>query len=164
MTPRESALVLAGREEPDLLTLREITTGRPFADARLVVASACETAFTDSLDLPDETIGLPAGFLQAGTPAVIGTLWPVLDISTALLMTRFYEYHLGSEGRLEGTPLPPAQALRQAQTWLAHASRAELEEYLSRHHALSEAGGHIPVGRQPFAHSYYWAPFVLVGA
>ncbi|HEY6795134.1 MAG TPA: hypothetical protein VI248_10680 [Kineosporiaceae bacterium] len=30
--------------------------------------------------------GLPAGFLRAGAEAVLGALWPVNDLSTALVM------------------------------------------------------------------------------
>jgi len=137
--------------------------GRSFAGARLVVASACETAFTDFTHLPDETIGLPAGFLQAGTSAVVGTLWKVSDVSTALLMTRFYEYHLGRDGRPGNDPMQPGQALRRAQLWLAQLTTGELEEYCSRHAALSAAHPGVAKGERPFAHPFYWAPFVLVG-
>jgi CHAT domain-containing protein len=49
---------------------------------------------------------------------MVGTLWPVSDVSTALLMCRFYELHLGSAAGQPG-PLSPALALRQAQLWLA---------------------------------------------
>jgi tetratricopeptide (TPR) repeat protein len=167
ISPRDSALILAGDGEPDPLTLREVVADRPFSDACLVVASACETALTDFTHLPDETIGLPAGFLQAGTPAVVGTLWKVRDVSTALLMIRFYAYHLGPDGYPDEKPMPLDQALRQAQLWLARITAAELKEYISRHHALKEtldAGARIPRGERPFAHPFYWAPFVLVGA
>ena len=87
--PLDSALHLAGG---DRLTLRELVTGdtSALANLRLVVLSACQTAITDFQRVPDESIGLPGGFLQTGLPAVVGTLWSVNDLSTALLMHRFY--------------------------------------------------------------------------
>ena len=48
--------------------------------------------------------------MEIGITAIISTLWPVYDLTTALLMQKFYEQHLA------GTP--PAAALHMAQRWL----------------------------------------------
>ncbi|MFE9957197.1 hypothetical protein [Micromonospora sp. NPDC005299] len=40
---------------------------------------------TDARRLPNETVGLPAGFLRAGAGCVIGTLWPVADLPGPLM-------------------------------------------------------------------------------
>jgi tetratricopeptide (TPR) repeat protein len=119
-SPLDSHLRLACGER---LTLRTLLDGRMFAAVRLVVASACQTAVGEFRDLPDEAIGLPAGFLRAGAAAVIGTLWPVDDLSTALLMMRFYRLHLGVG---EAAGMPPARALRIAQRWLSTVTAREL--------------------------------------
>lgn len=42
----------------------------------------------------EEYIGVPVGFMLAGVPCVISSLWAVPDLSTALLMERFYATHL----------------------------------------------------------------------
>ena len=39
-------------------------------------------------------MGLPAAFLELGAGGVIGSLWEVSDLATALLMARFYELHI----------------------------------------------------------------------
>ena len=65
--------------------------GRP----RLVVLSACETGLYDIRSSPDEFVGLPGTFIALGAAGVLGTLWPVSDAATALLIARFYELHLG---------------------------------------------------------------------
>ncbi|HKZ86422.1 MAG TPA: CHAT domain-containing protein [Anaerolineae bacterium] len=169
--PLESGVVLSNGE---MLTLKDLLARQRLSGTRLVVLSACQTAITDFIDLPEEAIGLPAGFLQAGVPGVVGTLWPVNDLSTALLMIKFYEYHLKGKQ-------PPALALRQAQLWLRGVTNAELSELFSkykmtapdrpeqsrmafelaserfREHTLRDPD------ERPFAHPYYWAPFVFYG-
>ena len=108
-SPLASALYLAGA---DKLTLRDVLNGNVnVSRARLVVLSACQTGIADFQNVPDEAVGFPAGFLQAGVPGVVSTLWSVDKLSTALLMTEFYRYHL-----VDG--LAPSDALRQAQLWL----------------------------------------------
>lgn len=104
--PLESFLLLANRER---LTLREVLE-MDLEQARLAVLSACETGIPCTR-LLDEVISLPSGFLQAGVPGVIGSLWSVGDASTMMLMARFYDLW-----RREG--FDPPEALRQAQIWL----------------------------------------------
>ncbi len=177
VTPADSALLLSQDGQAAPLTLREIMARRPFAGARLVVASACQTAVTDFAAIPDEAIGLPAGFLSAGTPGMVGTLWPVSDASTALLMCRFYELHLGRAAD-QPAPLSPARALREAQLWLARLTTEQLDSYLAQHEELRNSAFRLAAGRpavdssvaipssleQPFTHPYHWASSVFVGA
>lgn len=156
VNPADSGLVLSDDGQPDPLTLRDIMTSRPFSGARLVVASACQTVLTDFMDTPDEVIGLPAGFLNAGTPGMVGTLWPVKDGSTALLMRRFYELHLGRASD-QPTPLSPAEALRKAQLWLAQVTNEQLgNDRVQGETSLSAV--------RPFAHPCHWASTTFVGA
>src|SRR5215467_6226240 len=82
-SPLKSAVILAGGER---LTLADVYAQPPLRETRLVVLSACQTGIVDFDKLPEEAIGLPGGFLQAGAPGVVGTLWSVNDLSTALLM------------------------------------------------------------------------------
>ena len=92
--------------------------GRP----RLVVLSACETGLYDIKRDPDEFVGLPGAFTALGAAGVVGTLWPVSDAATALLIAKFYELHMG--GRLA-----PPTALKRAQVWMRQASNADLQSY-----------------------------------
>jgi CHAT domain-containing protein len=73
--------------------------------AELTTLSACETGMS-ALYEGDELLGLTRGFLYAGTPSLVVSLWRVNDRSTTLLMKRFYE------GLLDGLSKP--EALRQA--------------------------------------------------
>jgi CHAT domain-containing protein len=69
------------------------------SDARLVVASACETGVIPAMyEMSDEVLSLSTVFLGAGAAGVVASLWEVDDYATALLMTRFYEELAGVSG------------------------------------------------------------------
>ena len=80
-----------------------------FEHLRLAVLSACRTALPGT-ELPDEVVGLPSGWLQAGGIGVLASLWTISDSKTIALMTKFYELHLLDE-------LDPVEALWLAQRW-----------------------------------------------
>ena len=108
--PALSSLVLSrvdreGREQPGLLSLRDVY-GLDLG-AELVVLSGCETALGREVR-GEGLVGLTRGFMHAGAPRVVASLWRVEDRTTARLMERFYAALL-AEGR------GPAAALRQAQ-------------------------------------------------
>ena len=75
--------------------------------AELVVLSACETGLGKEIK-GEGLVGLTRGFMYAGTPRVLVSLWKVDDKATAEMMTRFYQLILEKK-------LTPAQALREAQ-------------------------------------------------
>ncbi|HKI21600.1 MAG TPA: CHAT domain-containing tetratricopeptide repeat protein, partial [Isosphaeraceae bacterium] len=161
--PLDSALYLSGA---DTLTLRELLDGDlDLSAARLAVLSACQTGIVDFNKVPDEAIGFPAGFLQAGVPGVVSTLWPVSDISTAILMSRFYFEHLGNG-------LDPASALHRAQDWLRTATARDMSLADRYERRYQEGDGKaLQLWRyyrdnpevRPFAHPYYWAAFTFTG-
>jgi CHAT domain-containing protein/tetratricopeptide (TPR) repeat protein len=72
----------------------------------LVTLSACETGLS-GVAPGDELMGLARGFLSAGSPSVLLSLWTVEDEATAELMVSFYEELVKSKS--------PAAALRKAQ-------------------------------------------------
>ena len=147
----QSGLLLAGGQR---LTLSEIIARFDLSANRLVTLSACETGITDTEQAPDEFVGLQAGFLQAGAPAVLSSLWAVNDRSTELLMSRFYQNLLGNSGR---DSLAPAFALREAQQWLRNTTAGTLGS--NDETSASPA----PEADRPFSHPYHWAAFVVSG-
>jgi CHAT domain-containing protein len=151
--PLESALKLA--DAP--LTLGEILQLN-LEQCRLVTLSACETGFIDFTSLSDEYIGLPNGFLYAGSPSVVSSLWNVNDLSTAFLMIRFYQnLHEG---------LSVAISLNQAQIWLRNVTKIQLEEWIAKHQLKLDLTLRMRLRRldfEPFKSPFYWAAFFAIG-
>lgn len=141
--------------------------------ARLVVVSACQSAISDTVMTPDEAFSITTALLGAGCSGVVASLWPVWDVSTAILMTRFYEE------MLQYGHSPPA-ALRAAALWLRDLTEAEEQEFLAAHPALQaevadqegrgrerwarrSRGAPAIEGYRPYAEPEHWAAFVIAG-
>ncbi|MFN6482819.1 MULTISPECIES: CHAT domain-containing tetratricopeptide repeat protein [unclassified Nostoc] len=139
---------------------------------RLVTLSACETGLIDYKNTSDEYIGLPSGFLLAGSKAVVSSLWTVSDLSTAFLMMKFYE-------NLQ-TITSVSIALNQAQQWLRNLTTEEFEALLVKYHPqIEEIFAQLPEEKRPlarailkrtckqkphpFAAPFYWAGFTATG-
>ncbi len=156
-SPLESALILSNEER---LTLAEIF-GLALNQCRLVTLSACETGMTGLNDISDEYISLPSGFLYAGSPSVVSSLWRVNDLSTALLMIKFYQ-------KLK-SGLTVALALNQAQTWLRDATKEQLQQWAKQlpnaNHRMQVRAflSKQPPNTKPFESPYYWAGFCVIG-
>lgn len=109
--PGRSRIVLSqfnqdGESVDGSLTLTDIYKLKLRAD--LVVLSACQTGL--GVEKRGEgLVGLTGGFMRAGVPRVLVSLWPLSDRATAEFMTQFYRGLLGPR------KLSPSEALREAQ-------------------------------------------------
>ncbi len=167
-SPLESAIALADEGKLSLFELMGMEI-----KADLAVLSACNTARGETTG-GDDVLGLTRGLLAAGVKNVIVSLWAVDDLSTSLLMGRFYTL------LKKGTP--PAKALSEAQKFLAGLDEKSIESALDiikaqipeeivrgktnrRRSARGFDLGSPAEEGEPanFSHPYYWAPFVLVG-
>jgi len=105
--PMQSGLLLARDGKNDgYLQVHEIF-GIDLRNANLVSLSACETGLSKVFG-GDDMVGLSRGFIYAGTPSLMATLWQVDDRSTSILIQTFYE-----NWQKKGMSKP--EALRQAQ-------------------------------------------------
>jgi tetratricopeptide (TPR) repeat protein len=189
--PLNSAVILSreGLPAPD----KQLDAGLPVYDGRLtaeevrrhwelrsdlVTLSACETAL-GRYEGGEGYVGFAQALLLKGSRSVCLSLWKVNDATTALLMERFYRNLLGKREGLK-EPLGKAAALAEAREWLRTLPR---EEALRRVAQLSKgvergkgrpalppppevppaAAGQASTEDRPYAHPYYWAPFVLIG-
>lgn len=153
--PMNSFLLLHPDEKNDgRLTVDEIFDLN--LKSKLVVLSACETGL-GMLSTGDEMIGLSRAFIYAGTPAIIVSLWPVEDASTALLMTRLHQYYSAGYGIQEALAFAQRDLINNNFTpTVERGTNAVVWENALKYEI--ESGNKSKSGN-PF----YWAPFILIG-
>jgi CHAT domain-containing protein len=173
--PFNSGILISDDNVYSLADLFNINT-----KSRLAILSCCQTGMTDT-NLPNESIGLPAGFLRAGYSGVISTLWAVNDLSTSLITARFYDYFIDDNNRPQRHSW---SALAMAQHWVANATVLDIILYLKSKKKLYKKKGTKPELRleclkeidkainifkkifwlrKPFRHPFFWAGFIYSG-
>ncbi|MBS1808738.1 MAG: CHAT domain-containing protein [Acidobacteria bacterium] len=153
-----SALLLG---DGQLLSLAQIKAlPNVFSGVELLTLSACNTATSGSGANGKEVEGFGVLAQRQGARAVVASLWPVADHSTTRLMQEFYQ--------LRETGLSKAEAMREAQRKMLRGALSVATISLTRSivHETETAAG-MPKFKadpqSPFAHPYYWAPFILIG-
>jgi CHAT domain-containing protein/Tfp pilus assembly protein PilF len=156
------SVLLLGQGEP--ISLGQLAV-MDFSEIEQLTLSACDTATGGGFNENGaEVEGLAAIVLRQRARAVLATLWKVADASTATLMRDFYAKRSAENGH----GVSRAQALRQAQLAMlqgaASAVPTETARGVSRVNATGQTLNAQPVDpARPWAHPYYWAPFVLSG-
>ena len=146
-----------------LLTLEDLANdhvGFDLSGLELLTLSACETA----MPLGDYATAASGSELESlaklahesGASAVLATLWPVADQSTARLMAAMYRY------LADHPEWSKAQALRHAQ--IDFIRQRGTEAAGAQGVRMATRPGASPSVR-PFGpgHPYFWAPFTLLG-
>jgi CHAT domain-containing protein/Tfp pilus assembly protein PilF len=148
------------------LTLADLKSADTiFAGVELLTLSACSTGLGDVKSSDgSEVEGFGVLAQRKGAKAVLASLWPVADESTALLMREFYRI------RETNTVLTKLDALREAQLELLRGmttgSAASQQRGLVHDPAAPPApqgSGAPPRPIKDFRHPYFWAPFFLMG-
>jgi CHAT domain-containing protein len=155
-----SALLLGDGQFLSLATIKSLAN--PFSGVELLTLSACDTATGGIGANGNEIEGFGALAQKKGAKAVIASLWPVADRSTKTLMQEFYRRR---EARAD---LPKVEALRQAQIQLMQGELVTTVELTQREivhetKATANAPAYKVDPKKPYAHPYYWAPFILIG-
>ncbi|MEG4851166.1 tetratricopeptide repeat protein [Microcoleus sp. B5-D4] len=171
--PSQSALILKNKQP---LTSEEIAKF-DLKSYYLVCLSACETGITGKEELIDEFVGLASSFLAAGAVYALSTLWIVDEISTALMMIRFYE--ILNQQRCQNK-LHPALALKEAQKWLRTITYSELSDWYlelseitynsscsqdlrDEANLIRRNNAKMESDEPPYAALYHWAGFTITG-
>lgn len=138
-----------------------------FKGVDLLTLSACQTAAQRPDANGREVDGFAELAQRLGAGAVMASLWEVSDSSTAELMARFYRNYV--QGGMN-----KAQAIRNAQLALLKGGYRidnETERQLTQTPKSAESGridksklrAFKPSRNAPYAHPYYWSPFILIG-
>jgi len=132
------------------LTLEVIKTDTlPLRGVEMLTLSACDTAIGELQADGREIESFAALAQRQGVRSVLATLWAVPDLSTSIVMAKFYGQLAGGKDSLAAR----AEALRSAQLLLLKGPQ------------LSERA---PAGqvaaRSPYADPFFWASFTLLGS
>ena len=122
--PELSGVVLSlvdqkGQQQNGFLRLYDLYNLK--LSAELVVLSACQTALGKEIR-GEGLVGMTRGFMYAGAPRVIASLWQIDDRASAEFMKRFYQGLLREK-------LRPAAALRAAQVSMQNDKRWHSPHY-----------------------------------
>ena len=157
----DSALLLGDGKFLSLAQIKALPN--VFSGVELLTLSACNTATGGSGATGKEVEGFGVLAQRQGAKAVIASLWPVADRSTKNLMQEFYKLR---EAKANTTK---AEAMRQAQIKLLRGELQVTGEALAARDITHETDKTVNQPRfkvdpkAPYAHPYYWAPFILIG-
>jgi len=159
--------ILPPEAEDGLLTT-QAAAGLNLVATQLVVASACQTALGDVM-VGEGVLGLRRAFVLAGAQTLIVSLWTVNDVSTAILMERFYI------NLIEKT-MGRADALKEAQYYVRDLTIWNMrgswltDKTIEKIRQSSEATGNYlknlkqrKNSDRPFEHPQYWGAFICQG-
>ncbi len=145
----DSYLVIGGGVRLTLEDLR--ASDHTFDNTRLLTLAACNTAAATENAFGREIDGLGMLAQEKGARAVLASLWSVADRSTQRFMQTFYRLHAQEHMTISG-------ALRATQVSLITGRRAGAHAAADYRLAIARSS------KTPYAHPFYWAPFVLMQA
>jgi len=141
-----------------------------FGNVDMLTLSACQTAVGSTRADGREIDGCAVIAQRDGAKTVVASLWPIADASTPVLMHTFYQL------RRDDPSISKSEALRQAQLALLTGASTVPSGASIPHVRGGPADNPSPEDdvanlpdfhadqTKPFAHPYYWAPFVLISA
>lgn len=164
-TIQNSRLVLGDGTTLSLAKIRD--DGYDFGGVELLTLSACNTAVGGAGANGSEVESFGSLAQMHGAKGVLATLWPVIDQSTGIFMKNFYRLHK------EQADMTKAKALQQAQMLFIHGGPGTGEKQgdtqrarkarIYRGKTFDEDDSFTLDPNSPYAHPYYWSPFILMG-
>lgn len=162
-----SSFILLGNGQ--ILTLEDIrnSPSLDFGSVELIALSACNTGFAG--DTNGREIDSLASVIQTKSgKGVLATLWPVADNSTSLIMSEFYRLRKKYPNLTKAGAMQLAQKAMIEGRLLVSTNGKEGKTDTTKGAKSSSVTGNgappFPFDKsKPFAHPYYWSPFVLIG-
>jgi CHAT domain-containing protein len=88
--------------------------------------------------------------MQAGVAGVVASLWSVSDLSTSLLLRKFYQLWREQDHK-------PSDALRLAQIWLRDSINGEISA------EFDDYQDYLDDDQNDYAHPFHWSAFSYLG-
>jgi CHAT domain-containing protein/tetratricopeptide (TPR) repeat protein len=162
---RDSSFLLLGDGTELSLTEFDKDPRLKLTGVELLTLSACETGV--GIDKGDgsefESLGMLAE--KNGAKAVMATLWQVADCSTGEFMREFYRLYQQAQqqGITKATALQRAQRAMMSGAIQVPGECQARKAFGGTNPDVCAMPPFSPNPAKPFAHPYYWAPFVLFG-
>src|SRR5436190_11703281 len=145
--------------EGGLVAFRRVFADLDLGGCRSVMMGACESGIVRA-EIGAEYVGLPSAMLASGVKYVIGALWRIPQLATAILVGHYLEL-------VRHPSMNICAGLCQAQRALMAATRGQVYAWV--HAAMPPGLERDDVLRQvdnldyePFAHPYFWAGLQVV--
>jgi CHAT domain-containing protein len=143
----------------------QVVFSRVFAEldlhgCRSVIMGACESGHARA-EIGAEYVGLPSAMLSSGVQYVVGALWTIPQLATAILVGRYLELikHPSADvcaALCQAQRAVMAMTRDQVSVWVrsSMAPGPERDDVLKRVDAMDD---------RPYAHPYFWAGLQVVG-
>jgi len=158
--PDGSLLELAMDQSEGKVLFSRVFAELDLRGCRSVMMGACESGLARA-EIGAEYIGLPSAMLSSGVQYVVGALWTIPQVATAVLVERYLML-------IKNRSINVCAALCQAQREVMMMTRDQLADWVRDVMAEQpELDGVLQdIGRmdeQPFSHPYHWAGLQVVG-
>ena len=158
--PDGSQLELAMDQSEGKVLFSRVFAELDLRGCRSVMMGACESGLARA-EIGAEYIGLPSAMLSSGVQYVVGALWTIPQVATAVLVERYLML-------IKNRSINVCVALCQAQREVMMMTRDQLADWVRDVMAEQpELDGVLQdIGRmdeQPFSHPYHWAGLQVVG-
>jgi CHAT domain-containing protein len=131
------------------LTLQVIKSDAlPLHGVEMLTLSACDTALGNPQADGREIESFAALAQRQGVRSVLAALWSVPDLSTSVIMSKFYRVLANGQDSVDAR----AEALRAAQLLLLRGPAAD------------GARTERPRANSPYADPFFWGAFILLGS
>ena len=158
--PEGSYLQLAENQVDGKVRFSRVFAELDLRGCRSVFMGACESGLARA-EVGAEYIGLPSAMLSSGVRYVVGALWTIPQVATAVVVARYLEL-------TRDETVPVAAALCQAQREVRAMTRDQLSSWVrdvmgprpQLEGVLHEVAQMEEI---PYAHPYYWAGLQVIG-
>jgi CHAT domain-containing protein len=125
----------------------------------LATISSCQSGHQSTTVLGDEFLGINAALLNRGCRFTLSTLWPIFDVVSYVVTSRFYS-ELARESGVHIESI--YRCLTDMQLWVRTSTAAEISDFFQTSDlkvpTMLET---LPADSVPFAHPRVWAAYYL---